>query len=107
MQLSDREFIDKRRRLIRWWPPALLLMVVMLAGTWIFLYIKHPVLASPSFVIDALDAGTLSAAIMQLSAVLLPLMVCFLFLALAIMLLYLHLAIRNERRYQAIIGRQR
>ena len=108
-QLNDTElaFLDRRRRLVRWWTPALLSMLVMLAGTWLLLYARHPALADPFFVADAVDAGTLSAASMRLSAVLLPVVVGFLFLVVAVMLCYLHLAIRNERRYHALIGKLR
>ena len=109
MQLTDRdrEFIDKRRRLIRWWPLALLCLLILLAGTWLFLFMKHPALANASFIIDAVSAGILSADIMQLSAVFLPIVVTLLFFVIAVMLLFLHLTIRNERRYQSIIRRLR
>ena len=104
-QLDDRErlFIDKRRRLIRWWPLALLCVLLLLAGTWLYLFMKHPALANASFVIDAVSAGALSTDIMQLSAVFLPIVISMLFFVLAVMLLLLHQTIRNERRYQSII----
>ncbi|HUT40829.1 MAG TPA: hypothetical protein VM011_05745 [Gammaproteobacteria bacterium] len=104
-QLNEAEldFIDRRRRLIRWWPLVLLFMLLLLAGTWLFLFLKHPALANASFVIDAVSAGTLSADIMQLSAVFLPIVTSVLFFVLAVMLLFLHQSIRNERRYQFII----
>ena len=107
MQLTDndREFIDRRRRLIRWWPLALLLMVVLLAGTCLFLFIRHPLLANPYFVFDAVQAGTLPLATLQLAAVFLPVVFCLLYSVIAVMLLLLHVTIRNERHYQAIIGK--
>ncbi len=107
MKLNDSEqaFIHRRRRLIRWWPPALLLLVVLLAGTYGFLFIQHPGLANPSFAIDAVHAGTLSADVMLLSAMILPVVVSCLFFVLVVMLIYLHAALNNERKYQAIIGR--
>ncbi|MEZ5541037.1 MAG: hypothetical protein R3F42_03240 [Pseudomonadota bacterium] len=106
-QLSSNEriFIDRRRRLIRWWPPVLLLLLLLLAGTWLFLYLKHPPLANTSYVIAAVADGTLSSDVMQLSALFLPLVTTVLFFVLIVMLLFLHLTIRNERRYQAIIRR--
>jgi len=103
----EQDFIDRRRRLIRWWPPALLLLVVMLAGTYLFLFIRHPGLANPSFITGAVQAGTLSAEDMLLAAVMLPVVVCLLFLVVAVMLLFLHMTVRNERRYQAIIRKPR
>ncbi|MGB5472391.1 MAG: hypothetical protein WBQ78_02805 [Gammaproteobacteria bacterium] len=100
---AEMDFIDRRRQLVRWWPLVLLFTLLLLAGTWLFLFLKHPALANASFVIDAVSADTLSADIMQLSAVFLPIVISVLFFVLAVMLLFLHQSIRNERRYQFII----
>lgn len=104
---TERAFLQRRRRLIRWWPLALLCMLLLLAGTGLFLYLKHPALANASYVIASVADGTLSADIMQLSALFLPVVITMLFFVLAVMLLFLHLTIRNERRYQSIIRRLR
>jgi hypothetical protein len=104
---SERTFLERRRRLVRRWPAALLGILLLLAGTWLFLFFRHPALANSSWVIDAISAGTLSSDVMQLSAAFLPLVTAVLFFVLVVMLLFLHLTVRNERRYQAIIRRLR
>lgn len=109
MQLTgkDQVFIDKRRRLIHWWPLALLFKLLLLAGTWLYLFMRYPALANASFVIDAVAGGTLSADVLHLSALLLPIVVSMLFFVIAVMLLFLHQTVRNERHYQAIIRKLR
>jgi len=105
LDVADQAFIDRRRHLLRWWSPALLSMLALLAGTWCYLYVRHPLMANPSYVVDAVNNGTLSAESLRLSAVMLPVVVGFLFVVTAAMLCYLHLAIRHERRYHALLGR--
>jgi hypothetical protein len=104
---DEQAFLDRRRRLILRWPIVLLVLLLLLAGTWLYLYLRYPVLANAAFVVKAVAAGTLSAETLQLSTLYLPLVVTVLFFVVAVLLLFLHLTVRNERRYLAIIRRLR
>lgn len=107
LDVNEQAFIDRRRALIRRWPLVLLVLLLLLAGTWLYLYLQHPVMANAAFVVEAVAAGTLSDEVMQLSTLYLPLVVTVLFFVVAVLLLFLHLAVRNERRYLGIIRRLR
>lgn len=103
LSVAEQNFIDRRRRLMLRWPPVLLVMLVALGAGWLYLYFRHPALANTAYVIEAVRAGTLTNDVMQMSALFLPLVITVLFFVMVALLLFLHLTIRNERRYQAII----
>lgn len=105
LDIIDQAFIDRRRRLLLRWPVVLLVLLLLLAGTWLYLYLRHPHIANAAYVVEAVAAGTLSTEAMQLAALYLPLVVTVLFFVVAVLLLFLHLTVRNERRYMTIIRR--
>lgn len=102
---KDAQFIEKRRRLIRWWN---LVGTMTFAGlvafvTWMFW--AQPRLINPLHVVGELQAGRIPQATLEIMAALLPMVVLAIFFVLAVMIGFTFAMIGNERRYLKMIDR--
>lgn len=101
--VTDKEFVDRRKRLLQFAPIALgvCLAVVVGFGAWAWFY--QPLLANPFEVARQIQANELDATTVALMAVMLPILalVC---VGLASALIWLAWgSTSNERRYLRII----
>lgn len=108
MELPDSEkaFLQRRRRLVRSWRyvgPGLVCLIVALSG---WLFVQHPLLANPAYVVAGLHRGSIDKSMIELMAVLLPIVTCLLlFLCLAAVLICFA-SFSNERKYLGILARE-
>ena len=107
MRLTDkeREFLDRRTKLIRLWPVTGGILLCLLLGLAAWLYAFNPLLANPFVVFSRIRSGSIPPPELELMAALLP--IVFL-LAVAVTLFTVLLAfaeLRNEKRQIAVIRR--
>lgn len=99
---ETRSFLEQRRRRVeawRWVGPAT--MLAMIAVT-IWLLIRHPLLVNPLAVARGLADGTLASSTALLMAGLLPMVTGTCLFLVFVVLLFVHAAMRNEKRLLAI-----
>ncbi len=100
---KDVQFIEKRRRLVRWWN---LVGSVMLAGLATFvawMFWAQPRLINPLHVVGEIEAARLTQSSLEVMAVMLPMAVLLIFLVLAVMIGFAFAMMGNERRYLKVI----
>lgn len=101
---TERAFIEKRRRLLRWWPVAATVLLLGLLSLALWMYWQSPLLIDPRVVAVAIQEGRLADDSLALMALLLPVMVLTL-LALMLVFVLLGFAIfRNEARYLEMLS---
>lgn len=105
LDLEVQAMLARRRRLLRWWPAAGLLSLLMLAAAFGWLALNAPELVNPFMVARQLQEGTLDAASLQMMAAMLPIVMLFLLSVVAALLVFVHVTLSRERRYQQIIDR--
>jgi hypothetical protein len=105
MGLSEQQqaFLHKRQRLLRYWPAASVFLGLAWLGLVGWLWVAHPLLANPMVVQQRLDAGEVADGTVLLLAVMLPVVVNLSLLQALVVVVFVAVAIRNERRYQAIL----
>lgn len=103
MNDSDRQFLQRRRRLARSWNWVGAALLVLLAATAATLYFRVPLLANPLYVIGLLREGNLEPANMELMAVILPIVFLLCLVVTAVTVGFGFATFANERRYLAII----
>jgi len=101
--VTDKEFVDKRRKLVRLAPIVLSLCLLVIAGFGLWAYFFQPLMADPFEVARRIQEDALDATTVALMAVMLPIMmlVCMGLTAAVVGLAWAGLA--NERRYLGII----
>lgn len=102
--MTDREFLEHRRRLASAWPLTSVAMVALLAGLVVWLLAHSPNLVHPGHVVDGITAGTLEHQTMQLAAVMLPVVVIALLTVVLVGIVFVYAMFVVERRYRRIIG---
>lgn len=100
---KDVEFIKKRRHLVRWWNLVGSLTFAGLVSFVAWMFWKHPRLVNPLHVVAELQAGGIPQATLEIMAAILPMVVLFIFLVLALIIGFTFAMIGNERRYLRII----
>jgi hypothetical protein len=107
MQHTSREtsFIARRRLFSSSWKWAGSLLLLMLVAIAAWIWFSTPHLIDPRAFSAALQAGEVSDSTIQFMAMLLPVVVLFLFCVVAVVLLLAFAAFRNERRLIDIIDR--
>lgn len=103
--LSDkqREFLARRRPLIRSWPVAGGILLAFLAALLIWMFWRNSLLVNPFSVLSRIERDALEPALMALMAGILPIVMLVCFLLVFALLLFMFTAFSNERRYQKII----
>jgi len=102
--MTDREFLEHRRRLARAWPLTSVALLALLAALVAWLLSRSPNLIHPGHVVDRITAGTLEHATMQLAAVMLPVVVIALLSVVLVGVVFVYAMFAVERRYLRIIG---
>lgn len=100
---KQREFLARRRPLVRSWPIAGGILLVLMIALMVWLFWKNPLLINPFSVLSRIEADALDPVMMTLMAGILPMLmlVCF---GLAIALIvFMFTAFANERKYLKII----
>ena len=105
MQLDAKQiqFIEKRKKFVRFWPPAGSLLLILLCVLLVWLYFRSPLLVNPFEVMTRLDAGTIEESTLLLSAVLLPVMTLSCIVVLIAMILLMFSAFSNEKKHLQLI----
>jgi len=97
------DYLAKRARLLslwRWIGPLSLLAVVGLAA-WIFF--TSPLLINPYEIATRIESGTIDQSTLEMMAVLLPLVIIFIFILLVSIIAIMHAALSIERRYMRLL----
>ena len=104
MTEKAKEFLKRRKKLLELWryaAPGLLLIIV---GAGAFIYIKTPLLLNPAETLERIKAGDISLPMLQLMAAMLPLVFTGLFILLLTLIVLMHAALKNEKKYMEIIS---
>lgn len=107
LEFEVQAMLARRRRLLRWWPAAGLFALLMLAAVFAWLALNAPELVNPFMVARQLQEGTLDVSSMQLMAAMLPVVMLVLLSVVAALLVFVHVTLSREKRYQQIIERLR
>ena len=101
--VTDRDFVDRRKRLAKFAPVLLTVSLLIVAGFGLWAYFYQPLLANPFEVARQIQANELDATMVALMAVMLPIvtLVCMGMLGALICVAWAFTS--NERRYQQII----
>ena len=101
----DQDFVDKRERIVRIGPAVLaaLLLVVLAFASWLFT--ARPLLANPFEVMSLLEQDAIEQPTLILMAAMLPVMMLACLGLLAVILVFAHFGLLNERRYLRLLGR--
>lgn len=102
---KDIQFVEKRRKLVRWWNLVGSLTFGCLVAFVAWMFWSQPRLINPLHVVDELKAGGIPQATLEIMAALLPMVVLAIFFVLAVMIGFTFAMIGNERRYLKIIDR--
>ena len=99
------EFLERRRKLVRWWPLGGALLLLIIGGLTALLFWRAPLFVNPFLVESWLKAGQMPDATEAMLAVLLPVMVllCLFIAAMGVLLAFS--ANANERRHLKIIAK--
>jgi len=108
MRLDDgeKEFLINRMRFVRLWQyigPVLICSIAFLGG---WLYIRHPLLANPKYVLAKLQQGHIDRKTLELMATILPFITWLLIFLCLVVVLFIYAALSNERKYLAILTRE-
>ncbi len=108
MELLDGEkgFLAKRIRLVRLWRYVGPVLLCLIASLGVWLYVRHPLLANPAYVVAALQRGGIDQKTIELTAVLFPIVVWLLVLLCFVVVLLIYAGCANERKYLEIITRE-
>ena len=101
----ERDFIEKRRKLLKAWPWAGGGLLLLLAGFTLWLWLRVPLMINPWATIEALRAGTVEETTLTLMAVMLPILVLAVMGVLAVVVTLLFVALSNERRLIGMLDR--
>jgi len=104
---KDVQFIEKRRRLIRWWNLVGTMTFAGLVAFVAWMFWSLPRLINPLHVVGELQAGAIPGSTLEIMAALLPMVVLAIFFVLAVMIGFAFAAIGNERRYLKMIDQLR
>lgn len=103
LSATDRAFVEKRERRSRYWPWMGGSSLAILAAYGAWLWVKTPQLINPWWVIDRIEAGTLSESTMGVMAALLPIVMAALLLFTFMVVLLWFIAFYHERRFIRLI----
>ncbi len=101
---EQRDYLDKRRKILRFWPFAGPFLPLGIAGLAIHLYVNTPLLIDPYEVLSRIEAHSIKQSSLEIMAVMLPITfiaICFLLVMLVVVM---YAAFANERRYLEIVG---
>jgi hypothetical protein len=105
MSLSEQEqaFLARRAKLLKAWPYADTTLLITLIGFSAHLFWRVPMLANPYAALARIEANSVPASTMMLSAVLLPILfvICMILASAIVLCTFAHLA--NAREYLRII----
>ncbi len=96
---DDLMFLNRRKKLNKFWSIIGIGMFIALALLYIGLYLRTPNLVNPFHVIKMLETGELEIGTMRVLAVLCPVAFLFLFVIVAIVILYGFAWAKLESRY--------
>lgn len=99
----DREFIERRRKLVAYWRFAGPLLWIMILGFASWVFFRSRLLIDPFEMLARLEAGDLPESTLVIMAALAPVFFSGLFVLLTVLVLILYSAISGEKRYLAII----
>ena len=100
---KDVEFLEKRRKLVRWWNVVGSLTFVGLVAFVTWMFWSQPRLVNPLHVVGELQAGAIPQEALEIMAAMLPMVVLVIFIVLGVTIGFTFAMIGNERRYQKII----
>ena len=100
---KDRQFLARRRKLVRMWPLVGTILLIGFVGFGAWLLWTKPLLVNPYVVVARLDSGPLSPSTTSLMASLLPLATLMCLVLSVAVILFAFAAISNEKKYMAII----
>ncbi|RME33114.1 MAG: hypothetical protein D6786_08610 [Gammaproteobacteria bacterium] len=104
---ADERYLARRRRFVSSWNRLAAILLLALGALLAWLTLQAPWLVNPLDVVRSLERGAVDPGTLELAAILLPLAVLLLFLAVSALVFLGFAVIRNERRYLAIIGQLR
>lgn len=100
---TQREFLEKRRKLVRSWPFIGLILLIAMVATLLWLWVQQPLLINPYEVVGRLESGSIENSTIALMAVMLPLLFLICFVLLMIVVLFAYAAFANEKKHLKII----
>ena len=100
---NDYKFLDKRKRFINSWNTAATIILLLLGATFLWIFFKSPYIANPVYVAEAIKQNTVENAVLITATALLPFIVIFLFLIVALFVLLGFSIFSNEKTYLKII----
>jgi len=102
---KDYDFLKKRKRLVSMGPFVAGLVLVFLCAGFVYMYISSPYIANPLFVAEAIRKNTIDNSVMIMATILLPIVVMFLFVTVALFVLFCFSVYSNEKRYLYMMER--
>ncbi len=102
---EERQFLIRRKRLLRAWPVVLAVLLGLVVGLGLWLYCTNPLLLNPYAVLARLEADALPHATLALMAASLPILALACLALVSALLALAQAAFSNERRYLAILER--
>jgi hypothetical protein len=105
MQLSQKEadHLARRRKLVRSWPYVGACLLVVIVALAIYLHVKARLLINPFEAVTRLESGTLQPSSLEMMAVLLPVMSIVVWFLLVVLIVLMHAAFSNEKKYQRML----
>ncbi|MCD4784498.1 MAG: hypothetical protein K8T10_11810 [Candidatus Eremiobacteraeota bacterium] len=100
---DDLKFIEKRKKINKYWPIIGITLPLMLISVFLYLFLRTPKLANPYHVVDLLNTNKLDPTSMSILSVICPLTIDFLFITMGILIIYVWLAVKMERKYIRMI----
>ncbi len=100
---NDYRFLTSRKRFLALWNYVAVMLFVTLGSVLLWMYLQSPWLADPVYIAQALQENRIDLSVIQMSALILPIVIWFLFAVVAIFIGYGFMIISNEKRYLAII----
>ncbi|MBU0481618.1 MAG: hypothetical protein KKG47_10990 [Proteobacteria bacterium] len=100
---QEKEFIEKRNKLIRLWPVVGSLLAIMIAALAVWLSIKTPLLINPFAIKEGLAANSIPDATLSLMAAMVPLLFPACIALLMMVIIFTTVAIHNEKKHLRII----
>jgi len=100
---AQEKFMTRRRRFVRTWPFVGLVLLAALAGVFIYVFVRTPLLANPFYVNDALLDRTLADGQARAMAVFVPILFWMVFLLGVMLILLAFASFANERKWAQIV----